>query len=352
MAVNLPLIFDGHNDVLLKMFRAGPTGDVEPFLAGRDGAVDLCKAKVGGFGGGFFAIYVPSDMDEIDRFLAMNVPAYDLPLPEPLDTSHAAQVALAQASILIRLQEKSALEICTSSRQIADCMENNKLAAIMHMEGADAIDEHLHALDVFYHAGLRSIGPVWSRPNMFGHGVPFRFPSDGDVGPGLTDHGIRLVRRCNELKILVDLSHLTEAGFWDVAKHSDAPLVATHSNAHQLCASSRNLTDRQLAAIAESDGLVGVNFAVAFLRSDGQKDVNVSLDPLLQHLDHLIGILGEDRVGFGSDYDGAEVPVQISTIADLPNLRAAMRSHGYDEPLMNKLCHHNWLRVLEKTWGA
>jgi len=350
MERTLPLIFDGHNDVLLKLYLEAC--GVEAFVEGLDGAIDLPKSRNGGFGGGFFAIYVPSEQGEVDRFDEMNQPSYDLPLPEPLEYSKATRIAQAQASILIQLERIGALRICTTSRQIAECFEQNILAAIMHIEGADAIDEDLDALDLFHNAGLRSLGPVWSRPNCFGHGVPFRFPSDGDIGPGLTDKGIGLVHRCNELKIMLDLSHLNEAGFWDVAKFSDAPLVATHSNVHSLCASSRNLTDKQLAAIAESDGMVGVNFAVAFLRSDGQKNVDSSLDLILTHLDHLINLLGEDRVGFGSDYDGADVPVEISNAGQLPNLRKAMRSHGYNDALMEKLCHKNWLRVLEKTWGA
>ncbi|MEY8840506.1 dipeptidase, partial [Cribrihabitans sp. XS_ASV171] len=119
-----------------------------------------------------------------------------------------------------------------------------RMAAIFHIEGAEAIDPDLHMLDVFHAAGLRSLGPVWSRPTLYGHGVPFRFPSGPDTGAGLTDLGLRLVRRCNELGIMLDLSHLNEAGFWDVARQSSAPLVASHSNAHAICPHSRNLTDR------------------------------------------------------------------------------------------------------------
>ncbi len=347
-----PPIFDGHNDVLLGLYQAGGLEAVDTFVTGRDGAVDLPRAKMGGFAGGFFAIYVPSPDFSLDNLEEMNQPSYDLPLPDPVEYCEATRVAMTQAAILIQLQERGALEICRSVKQIKDCMKRGKLAAIMHMEGAEAIDGDLHALDVLHQAGLRSLGPVWSRPTIFGHGVPFRFPGNGDIGPGLTDKGLRLVRRCNELKIMLDLSHLNEAGFWDIAKHSNAPLVATHSNVHALCESSRNLTDKQLSAIAESDGMVGVNFAVAFLRKDGQKAKGTSLNIVLRHLDHLIGILGEDRVGFGSDYDGADVPETISNVAELPNLRKAMHAHGFNEPLMNKLCHGNWLRVLEKTWGV
>ena len=225
------------------------------------------------------------------------------------------------------------------------------IAAIFHIEGAEAIDPDLNTLDVLYQAGLRSIGPVWSRPTIFGEGVPFRYPSTGDIGGGLTDHGLRLVRRCNALGIMIDLSHLNEAGFWDVARHSNAPLVATHSNAHAICPHARNLTDNQLAAIRDSDGMVGLNFAVAFLRDDGKMLDDVPLEQMLRHIDHLITHLGEDRVGFGSDFDGAVVPAKIGSAAGLPALRQAMAQHGYDQNLMTKLCHTNWLRVLEKTWG-
>jgi membrane dipeptidase len=151
---------------------------------------------------------------------------------------------------------------------------------------------------------------------------------------------------------MIDLSHLNTAGFWDVAKHSTKPLVATHSNAHAICPHSRNLTDDQLKAIRDSDGMVGLNFAVAFLRADGRMLPDVALEQMLRHLDHLIEHLGEDRVGLGSDYDGAVVPAELTTCAGLPALRAAMADHGYGDDLIVKICHENWFRVLEKTWGA
>lgn len=346
-----PLVFDGHNDVLSKLMKAGGPSTAESFLTGCGGAIDAKRAKIGGFGGGFFAIYVPSPDDHGFRLKAMKQPTFDIPLPEPIAFSEATSVAQEQASILHHLEKIGALKICVTTDELRQCMASGIMAAIMHIEGAEAIDEDLHALDLFYRAGLRSLGPVWSRPTIFAHGVPFRFPSDGDIGEGLTEHGVRLIKRCNELGILVDLSHLNEAGFWDVAKHSDAPLVATHSNAHQLCQNSRNLTDRQLSAIAESDGMVGVNFSVSFMRPDGQKNTDVDLELVVRHFDYLIEKLGEDRVGFGSDYDGAMVPDKISSISDLPNLLEAMRSYGFDEALLIKLCHNNWLRVLGKTWN-
>jgi membrane dipeptidase len=225
------------------------------------------------------------------------------------------------------------------------------MAAVLHIEGAEAIDENFELLDVLHAAGLRSLGPVWSRPNAFGHGVPFRMSSP-DIGPGLTDLGKELIRACNRRRILVDLSHLNEHGFWDVAEISDAPLVATHSNAHGLSPHSRNLTDAQLAAIRRSGGFVGVNFAASFLRHDGRMEADTPLALVVDHVDYLLDHVGEDGVGFGSDFDGARIPAELGSAGGLQKLVAQMRARGYPRPLIEKVCFRNWLRVLEKTWEA
>ena len=346
-----PLIFDGHNDVLTKQFKQGPSARQE-FANGNDFHIDLLKASTGGLGGGFFAVWIPTeefvglDVDEL-----MRKPAYDLPLPNEIPYATAEPIALAQVAILKRMEQDGLLEICTTTKQIRQCLNDKKMAAILHMEGAEAIDPGFDMLEVLHMAGLRSLGPVWSRPTIYGHGVPFKYPSTGDTGPGLTDDGKNLIRECNRLKIMLDMSHLNEAGFWDVVKISDAPIVATHSNAHAICPNARNLTDKQLAAIKDSDGLVGLNFATAFLRPDGQMVAEVDLDLCVRHLDHLIEQLGPDRVALGSDFDGAIVPEKIGDAAGLSNLRDAMRGHGYDEDLMRKICHENWLRVLALSWG-
>ena len=347
-----PPIFDGHNDVLTRLLKAGGLDAADQFVTGRGGHIDVDKAKAGGFGGGFFAVWVPAADGGSPIYNDMTKPQYDLPLPPPIPADQAIEAVDTEIAILRRLEELGALTVCTDTAMIRACLAEGRMAAILHMEGAEAIDPDFAVLDNLYTRGLRSLGPVWSRPTIYGEGVPFRFPGTPDIGGGLTPDGVRLVERCNALHIMIDLSHINEAGFWDVAKHSTQPLVATHSNAHVLCPHARNLTDRQLEAIAESDGMVGLNFAVAFLRSDGRMLADVALDQMLRHFDHLIAILGEDRVGFGSDFDGAVIPQDIADASGLPKLRQAMIDHGYNDALMTKLCHANWLRVLEKTWGA
>ena len=150
--------------------------------------------------------------------------------------------------------------------------------------------------------------------------------------------------------ILVDVSHLNEAGFWDVAGVTIAPLVATHSNAHALSASTRNLTDEQLDAIGKSGGVVGVNFAIGFLRADGHTSADTPLAEIVRHVDYIAERIGVDSVAFGSDFEGATVPAELGGMDGLPRLVDALRARGYDDEALAKITHGNWLRVLGQTW--
>ena len=347
-------IFDGHNDFLLRLLR-DPTARERIWLSDTgEGHLDLPRMRAGGFVGGFFAVYIPSPVahDDPDFDAIMRNPPYVLPLPEEIPLNDALPVAMAMIGHLRWMERTGHLRICLSVADIRAAIAANEIAAVLHFEGAEPIGADLDALHVWHAAGLRSLGPVWSRPTAFGHGVPFAFPSGPDTGAGLTPAGKDLVRECNALRIMLDLSHINEKGFDDVAAVSDAPLVATHSNAHALCPSSRNLTDRQLAIIAERDGMVGLNYASGFLREDGVNAPFSGWDPFLRHLDHLIGVLGEDRVGFGSDFDGATMPTDLHDAAGLPRLLDALRAHGYGDDLMDKIAHRNWLAVLERSWGG
>lgn len=359
-------VFDGHNDTLLSL----PVTNRSFFERSESGHIDLPRARAGGLAGGLFAVFVPdptpetlddapdSDADPADTATAIGAATSryaaveSMPPPMPLD--YAQRQALATIARLLRLERESAgqAKVCRTAAELRESIASGVLAIELHMEGAEPIDPELEALEVYHAAGLRSLGICWSRPNRFGTGVPFAFPSTGDHGPGLTDLGLALVKACNELRVMIDLSHLNEAGFWDVAKHSNAPLVASHSNVHAISPSSRNLTARQLDAIRDSDGLVGLNFHVGFLRPDGDRDPNVPLSVMLDHLDALLERLGPTRVGLGSDFDGATMPSAIGDATGLPALIGAMRERGYGEDLIRAVACDNWLRVLDLTWGA
>lgn len=333
-------IFDGHNDLLYHLHNEGDLQGAS-FFSGRSGALDLAKCRAGGFAGGLFAIFVPGD---------------DLPgaaVKQPVGADKARRITFEMAAILLRMTRAApdTLRLCTTARQIDDAREAGAIAAVMHLEGAEAIGPDFGELEMLHAAGLRSLGPVWSRSNLFGHGVPFAFPSTGDIGPGLTPEGLRLVAECERLRILIDLSHLNEAGFNDVAQLSSRPLLASHSCAHGLGPHSRNLTDRQLSMIAESDGLVGLNFGTRFLRADGQVNADTPITGMVEHLKYLIDRVGETGVALGSDFDGTVVPQDLGTAAGLPKLIEAMQNDGFGAALIERICWQNWVQLFRRAVG-
>ncbi|WP_296035668.1 dipeptidase [uncultured Agrobacterium sp.] len=347
----MQLVFDGHNDVLLRLWHNDKKGQdpVQEFIGGTSqGHIDARRAKAGGLAGGFCAIYIPSG-DLILQEPDANG-HYVTPLAAPLQRQPSLDIAMEKMAIACRLERAGGWKICRSTADIRKAMDDNIFAAVLHMEGCEAIDEDLDALEVFYAAGLRSLGPVWSRHNAFGHGVPFAYPMSPDTAPGLTDAGFELVKRCNELGILIDLAHITEKGFWDVAKTSDQPLIASHSNAHALTGVARNLTDRQMDAIKESRGLAGLNYAVTMLRPDARDDADTPLSDMVRHIDYMVERMGIDCVALGSDFDGATVPAEIADAAGNQNLVAALKAAGYSEEELAKMCRENWLRVLAQAW--
>ena len=339
------LIFDGHNDVLLHLWLHHPERPAEAFLQRRlSGHLDLARMRQGGFAGGLFAVFVPP-AEYVAKFRGIDV-------QQAIQQHDPLLITEQQIAILQHIEQQSAgqAKICRTVSDIEQCMAQGVLAMVMHIEGAEGLDEDLSQLEGWAAAGLRSIGPFWNIPHRFGFGINGNYPGSPDTGEGMTDAGKRLIRACNQHRLMIDVSHMNEKAFWQTAKLSDAPLVASHSNVHALCPQPRNLTDAQLAAIAESDGLVGVNFGTAFLRSDGKRDSDMSLDVMVRHFDYLLEKVGEERVAFGSDFDGITVPDEIGDVTGLPQLLSKLQSAGYNKNLLNKLTHTNWLRVLRQTW--
>lgn len=342
--------FDGHNDTLLRLWELPERDKERAFIeGGQGGHIDLPRARAGGMKAGFFAMFPPPLKTPLATVAAG--PGLNPNLPPELALADAQAVTNGMASVLFRLERASALSVCRSAREVREALAADRLAAIFHIEGAEAIDAELRALDVLYAAGLRSIGLVWSRANVFGTGVPFRFNVEPDIGPGLTDAGKDLVRQCNAIGVMLDLSHLNAAGFRDVAAISTHPLVATHSNVHAICPHARNLMDWQLAAIRDSGGMVGLNFATGFLRPDGQFRADTDLDIMVRHVDVLLEALGEDGVALGSDFDGAMVPTAIGDVTGVQHLLQALLDKGYDRALVDKIAMGNWLSMVERTLG-
>jgi membrane dipeptidase len=340
---------DGHNDALTAEWH-------DALTVRRDtGHIDLPRMREGGVRAAFFAVFAspeewpePGPSGYPPQPDAHGGERFDL-VP-PISFELAAADATRAAGRLFALERAGEVRV---ARAIADLDaahdDDGPPVAILHIEGAEAIDPSLETLEFWYSAGLRSIGPVWSRPNAFGHGVPFTAPATPDTGPGLSDAGFALMRRCAELGIMVDLAHLNEAGFWDVARAEVGPLVSSHTAAHALTASPRNLTDTQIDAVGESDGLIGIVYGTRFLRPDFEDDENTSIELIAQHASYVAERIGVEHVGLGSDFDGATIPRGLD-IAGVPRVLDALRDAGFSEQDVSAIAWHNWRRVLDAWW--
>jgi membrane dipeptidase len=353
LPAEIPFI-DGHNDTLLELERAAREGSPWSFAEGRgEGDVDLPRARAGGFASGFFACFAPRDVLDDDWNFRETDDGWEVEYHESIDFDSARATTDALIERLHGLEAEGSVRIARRVQDVEAALNGGPLAAILHIEGAEAIDPELTRLPELYERGLRSLGIVWSRRNAFGEGVPFRRPSTPDTGPGLTDAGHRLVRACNELGVLVDLAHLNERGFFDVAELSDAPLVASHTAAHALTPTARNLTDAQLDAIGDTDGLVGVILNVNDLREDAHaQGPDMPLSRWVAHVDHIAERIGAEHVALGTDFDGAVMPAEAPDAAALPRLLDALRDAGWDDAALRAFAHGNWLRVLRSTWEA
>ncbi len=342
-------VFDGHNDLLTRLWLSDQADPVRAFIHDHlPGQLDLNRCRQAGFAGGMFAIFLPPfayvKQHHPDKLVDKNA--------EDFTQQQVEQICLAQLELAQQMvQACGQIRLCTSVQQIQDCCAQGQLAVVLHMEGAEALQDNPDLLDIFYQAGLRSVGPLWNRISRFGHGLNARFPHSPDTGAGLTPQGKALVKRCADKKMLVDVSHMNERAFWDTVEILQQPIVATHSNAHALCPQARNLTDLQLKAIAESGGMVGVNFDVAFLRADGQRNADTPLTLILDHLEYMMDRLGEDHIGFGSDFDGALISSELQDVTGLPHLIAAMQQRHYSPELIEKICWNNWLKVMDRIWS-
>lgn len=345
-----PPIFDGHNDCLLRL-----PDDPGRFLEGREsGDLDLPRAREGNLAGGLFALFVSPSPETIPREQRRTETddGFRLDPPPQLRPSYAQDVIedlMARLDAILDASDGQ-VRLVESVPQIRDCLERGTLATVLHFEGAEPIEPDLSNLDAYYDRGLRSLGLVWSRPNQFGYGVPFEFPGSPDTGPGLTEEGMALVRRCNELGIVVDLAHLNEAGFWDVAELSTDPLVVSHTGVHDICPSTRNLTDDQLDAVADSGGLVGITFAVNAIRPDGEREPETAIGTLVDHFEYVADRIGVEHVAVGSDFDGAQIPESVGDVAGLPGVFEELEARGYSAEEREKIAFENWMRVLDETW--
>lgn len=269
---------------------------------------------------------------------------------EPIYNPIAPQRMLQIMGYFISEIEKNPekMEIVTHAEEIYK-NHGKKISIIVGIEGGEAIDQDLRLLKVYHKLGLRTLTLCWNNRNAIADGVRWQRSKSG-----LTEFGVSVVEECNKLGIIVDVSHITDPGFWDVLEVSKDPIIASHSNCRSLCPSMRNLSDEMIKALSERDGVIGINLGQFFLIE--QKEVTngriPTVETVVDHIDHIREVTGSvDNIGLGSDYDGFPNMAQgLEDVSKLPNLTKALVVRGYSDQEIEKILGGNFLRVIKRVW--
>jgi membrane dipeptidase len=306
------LIVDAHCDTMLDVLNKKRLLGT---IAG-EGQADLPRLREAGVKVQFFAIFIESRYKPYSSVLR----------------------ALQGIDAFYRELEANAhqMGLVTSQEDLDTLMEQDRLAAILSIEGGEALGGDLGVLRIFHRLGVRSLGLTWNQRNELADGV-----GEQDAGGGLTSFGRQVVREMNRLGMIVDLAHIAEKGFWDVLDLSSRPVIVSHANCRALCDHPRNLNDRQMKALAEKGGCLGITFVPDFFGPDP------SVETVVDHIEYAVQMMGIDHVGLGSDFDGVDRPVAgLETALALPNLIDLLEKRGFAEEEVAKITGGNWLRLL------
>ncbi len=302
---------DGHNDTIIEIERSK-----QPFYSS-EGHISIEKLLNYESPALFFAVYLNNQRVENAYESAMNLIKYFKAEVE----ANSKYIAHA-----------------TNYNQLMENRKNNKISAFLALEGGEPLEGNIDKLYEFYDLGIRLVTLTWSRRNALGAGVN----TEGDQG--LTDFGKQVVKEMNKLGMIVDISHLSEKGFWDVYDIAERPFIASHSNCLKVCSSPRNLTHDQIKALAEKKGLMSLCFYSQFLNGTDSS----TIDDVLRHVDHVLNIAGDDFIGLGSDFDGAE-----DMCIDVPNVTGYKKLYdsllkGYGQTVADKIFYENYLKIIKE----
>lgn len=260
---------------------------------------------------------------------------YHDPAKTPSDGMYAEFVRQTEMfQMQMKLNEKAILH-CKTAEELEQARRERKIAALLSVEGADLLDCDPGRLEEAQALGVKMINLTWNRANVLsGTNAEKR-------ERGLSGQGRAFIRRAQEVGILVDVSHLSDPGFWDLMDVTRAPIVASHSNARALCDHPRNLTDEMFRAICQTGGFVGINFYSAFVGLDN------SIDAVMAHIEHFLELGGEKTVGFGGDWDGCDaLPGKMRGIQNMERVYEAMLRRNYSEPLIHDIFYNNLKRTI------
>lgn len=306
-------VFDGHCDTVLKCCLEGGSFGCNPYH------VDLDRGKAFGRYAQFFALFGQPE---------------DFPGLTPRETFER------EHNLFSREMKANASVIthCRTAEEAENAFKAGKMAAFLSVEGAELLDCSLERLEEAHALGVRAVNPTWNRANDLSG------TNAENTDKGLTEQGRAFVRKAEALGVLVDVSHLSDPGFWDVADTLSSPFFASHSNSRSVFSHPRNLTDQQFTAIIEHDGVAGLNLFTEFV--GGEAD----LETVATHLDHWLELGGEKNIALGGDLDGCSpLAGNMAGIQDYERLYNFLRLRGYSQPLLQDLFFNNLMRVVSKV---
>ncbi len=314
-------IFDAHIDTLQKLVQSNGLYDLASIP---NTHVNLAKMQTAGLNAQIFAVFIPEN--------------------------YRHGLALHNASVMIDIfwqnMIKYTSELMPIMWQDELCLltaETKRIGCILSIEGGEALEGRLENLRNFFRLGVRGLTLTWNNRNELADGV-----GEGEQASGLSEFGRQVVAEMNNLGMIIDVSHLAEKGFWDVLKISKLPVIASHSNSFARCQHRRNLNDKQITALADQGGVIGVNFCPAFLTNNPK---TAAIDHVVSHIVHLIDVGGSEAVGLGSDFDGiASVPQGLEDISRVNEIITMLKNHGYPESVIEKVMGLNFLRVLKQVF--
>lgn len=240
------------------------------------------------------------------------------------------------------LQEKKINFLKVKRKKDLESLDKHQVALLLSIEDGGAIEDSLEVLRIFHQLGVRCMSLTWNYRNQLADGI-----NDSSTGGGLTQLGRNVVKEMNRLGMLVDVSHLSPQGFWDVISLTEKPIMATHSNAQTICGVPRNLTDEQIKAIAENNGVIGINFYSKFLEN---QEETADIHSIYRHIDHMLNLVGDEHIALGTDFDGVNSLAQgVVGVQSMPRVLDYLRQKGYQEATIEKIAYKNTIRVLKEV---
>jgi membrane dipeptidase len=315
------VVFDGHCDVLIPVLE----GKRRLKERSAEGHLDLPRLREGGVTGQVFAIF-----------------GYWAELREVSPAGYALRMVDAFYQELGDSSDSLMLAACAADVERAKAEE--RVAAILSLEGAEPLEGDVRLLRIFQRLGVRNIGLTWNYRNQAADGIGIESGQRG-----LTEFGVALVQEANRLGVMVDVAHLAPPGLRDVLALTEVPVIDSHTGVYALCPHRRNLTDAQLEGIARTGGVIGVAFVPKFLSPDYDK---ARLSHVLDQIGYIVRAVGVDHVGLGSDFDGYQgVTAGLEDVTCLPQLTVGLVERGYGPEEVRKILGGNFLRVFRQVTG-